>query len=591
MGAPKYTEHPTLSQDWQTVLSSRCSVSRQSAVLPSKLPSLQPLPPPHVSASPPYSSAGLSPPYSSVGLTPPYTALTGWIRQLLAQNQLTLAAIRSLGQQPRQVKADTATLQRKHRVEAVVHPQLKLEQPSLEALDRRIMQEFKKKQQEEAPETPPTPVSLKDPASGEYAESNPFGFIRYIDPPPNNELLDSSLEQEYDEQEMSSLLPRSLLDSCPSLLSLASKGEDQSAPWGRRLPPLHGSPPAPLRVTSDCPVQRPEKRALPPPRGHHSAPALNQRRKAAQRAPRKEVRDESPPDWISCFPKSPKPRRKAEVEGRKAAIPEDAYRKAPQAQRAPPLKYIDKTPSGDSLQLPYGPPVKLDYEDFSNSEVFRLRAAAGYASPQLPRRNKAVERPHSRIRSRSCSQLAVIPVEDAALLPRPSHTTELVAQVSAYPRRQEVRLAPVCTCDSRRSSDSGLADTVTCHSSHCPLGRSLQSVSSLGGAARPPPPARHCSCGAPLPPCSQYPPHYPGQQYPALHSLSLDQLPTSAPPPPQDPTAALSCGDLREPEQRQSEGNRWSKTKETYKTGLYAHWWLNASLQPISEEPGLSTQL
>jgi hypothetical protein len=28
----------------------------------------------------------------------------------------------------------------------------------------------------------------------------------------------------------------------------------------------------------------------------------------------------------------------------------------------------------------------------------------------------------------------------------------------------------------------------------------------------------------------------------------------------------------------------WQRTKETYKTGLYAHWWLNASLQPIWEE-------
>jgi hypothetical protein len=30
----------------------------------------------------------------------------------------------------------------------------------------------------------------------------------------------------------------------------------------------------------------------------------------------------------------------------------------------------------------------------------------------------------------------------------------------------------------------------------------------------------------------------------------------------------------------------WQRTKETYKSGLYAHWWLNASLQPIWEEPG-----
>ena len=29
---------------------------------------------------------------------------------------------------------------------------------------------------------------------------------------------------------------------------------------------------------------------------------------------------------------------------------------------------------------------------------------------------------------------------------------------------------------------------------------------------------------------------------------------------------------------------KWSRTKEIYKAGLYAHWWLNAALQPISEE-------
>lgn len=34
----------------------------------------------------------------------------------------------------------------------------------------------------------------------------------------------------------------------------------------------------------------------------------------------------------------------------------------------------------------------------------------------------------------------------------------------------------------------------------------------------------------------------------------------------------------------------WQRTKETYKSGLYAHWWLNASLQPIWEEPAFHTE-
>ena len=568
-------------QEWVTSLGQQVRAARQSCVLPSKLPSLQPLPPPHVRPT----------------LTPPYIHLTEWIRALLAQNQLSLEQIRSLRKPCRIISQSVSANPRKHKVEMVIYPQLKLQQPSLEALDKKIMQEFRKKQHPD--NGPEMLVSLKDPSR---PESNPFGFIRYMDKP--DEPIASSLSKSkyvedkreeivsYDNEDMTFLLPKSLLESCTtSVLSRQDTVESQEAssptpdaPWGRRLPPLHGSDPAPppMRVTSElASTGEPRCRVARPVAHASSAPVLSEKpdRPRRHKSPNPK-REESPPDWLSCFPKSPKPRRKAfsATKAEAAArIPEDAYKKAP--TRPPTMKYIDKTPSADSLNLPYCPPVKVDYENFSNSSLFNMQqqqaSNPGFMSPQLPRRNKTV-RPHSKIRSRSLgrtSQLAVIPVEDPSELPR-LHCTELVAEVASYPRRgqEEARGAPHCTCDSRRSSDSGLAD-IASHSEQCPLWRSLQSVTSLPGMRAPPTPStRQCSCGASLPP--------------AQHSLSLEQLPTTTPALTPDP--ALSCGNLSSEIQAPA---RWNRTKETYKTGLYAHWWLNASLQPISEEPHLSTQL
>ena len=561
-----------------TSLGQQVRAARQSCVLPSKLPSLQPLPPPHVRST----------------LTPPYIHLTEWIRALLAQNQLSLEQIRSL-RKPCRIGSQPLTNPRKHKVEMVIYPQLKLQQPSLEALDKKIMQEFRRKQHHEGPEML---ISLKDPNRPESTESNPFGFIRYMDKPdepPASPLLKTRYHEDtqeeitsFNNEDMTFLLPKSLLESCSSVVSRQDTIESHEAPslapdapWGRRLPPLHGTDSAspPLRVTSElgttsepCSI-----RVAHPPVAHaSSAPVLlgKQDRPTRYRSPNR-AREESPPDWLSCFPKSPKPRRKAfsATKAESAArIPEDAYKKA--ATRPPTMKYIDKTPSADSLNLPYCPPVKVDYEDFSNSSLFSTQqnTNSGFMSPQLPRRNKTA-RLHSKIRSRSlgrASQLAVIPVEDPSQLPR-LHCTELVAEVASYPRRQEEARAPHCTCDSRRSSDSGLAD-ISSHSEHCPLWRSLQSVTSLPGMRAPPAPlTRQCSCGANLPP--------------AQHSLSLEQLPTA---PALTPEPTLSCDNLSNEIQAPT---RWNRTKETYKTGLYAHWWLNASLQPISEEPHLSTQL
>jgi hypothetical protein len=86
-------------------------VCRESAaMLPSsKMMSVpHPLPPPHVS------------------LTPPYVQLTGWIRELLAANQLTLAQIKALRKPLRVVSAAAAATRgaptRVHRVECIIYP-------------------------------------------------------------------------------------------------------------------------------------------------------------------------------------------------------------------------------------------------------------------------------------------------------------------------------------------------------------------------------------------------------------------------------------------------------------------------------------
>ena len=65
--------------------------------------SVQPLPPPHVS------------------YTPPYVQLTAWIRQLLAANQLTFDQIKAL-RKPCRVVSKSVSNPRVHRVECVIYP-------------------------------------------------------------------------------------------------------------------------------------------------------------------------------------------------------------------------------------------------------------------------------------------------------------------------------------------------------------------------------------------------------------------------------------------------------------------------------------
>ena len=121
-------------------------------------------------------------------------------------------------------------------------------------------------------------------------------------------------------------------------------------------------------------------------------------------------------------------------------------------------------------------------------------------------------------------------------------------------------------CQSRRSTDSGLTD-MTGHSN------SSQSVTSPASVRE-----------------SRLQPRALTTSTQTLSSLD-STLATGSP-------HSKSVGDIilvktesqpalsQCPEERDSSGpaHNWSRTKEIYKTGLYAHWWLNASLTPISEE-------
>ena len=632
------------------------------------------------------------------------------------------------------VVSQSSARPRFHRVECVIYP------TKDESVIKKSVSEVKSEMNRSK-----SPVTLKEPSiqreSGS-TESNPFGFIHYIAPSdqsdkithnivvegedlitlvlPTSDNIESNNDEEmisYNDDEMTFLLPRSLLNS--SLESMCHSGTDNmlsqlgvshetdessspchpaylqpnAAPWGKRLPNYNDQFQSQqyvnyerYRVASEGyfgPQPSIARPAMPNMMHSNSLPLLNKSevrpRQSKQNNPAF-TKEESPPNWISCFP-SPKSKRKS------AKIPEDVYTKAVRSQDDSPIKYIDKTPSENSLNLPYCPPVKIDYENFSNSELFKLNRnitenERRVDSPKIPKR-----RAHSKIRSRSLSrtrtsQLAVIPIDDPSALEKPKqHYSQVVAHIDMYPT-QKSQQAARCTCDSRRSSDSGLADMLT-HADHCPLSPhstkgSSQSMSSIplfmspsssrlshissnhssnrhiykhhrppqGQVQTPtdlhqiseiPPPSpdrpprrtsaqcMQCTCSPNRQNDQQkchfnsidshmnatfHPPQYqytrsPTSNYPkrssnlpespldqerpphphltTLYSLSLDDIQN---PYRDQADQAFSCSDIPNtiPSQPIVPPAGWNRTKETYKTGLYAHWWLNASLQPITEE-------
>eukprot|EP00092_Neocalanus_flemingeri_P002012 GFUD01002145.1.p1 GENE.GFUD01002145.1~~GFUD01002145.1.p1 ORF type:complete len:1062 (+),score=232.76 GFUD01002145.1:94-3279(+) len=569
-------------QDWHEKITSQIRTSRQSAILPNKL-SVQPLPPPHVS-------------YTT---TPPYVQLTAWIRGLLAHNQLTPEHIKSMRKAVR-VVSQSVTKPRYHRVECVIYP------TEDDSVKKKTSSEYKSDVKHSK-----SPVTLKEPSVrmvSSSTESNPFGFIHYIAttdhknthnivvegedlitlvlPSDNIEINDDEEIISYHDDEMTFLLPRSLLNSSLESMSIfhsqndnlisqlgVSHETDESsspchpgmdtggAPWGKRLPNYNDQFQSQqfvnyerYRVASEG-YFGPHPNMVRPPVAtmlhSSSVPMLNKtqaRPRPRQGQSKQEIpaftKEESPPSWISCFP-SPKSKRKS------GKIPKDVYTKTVDDS---PIKYIDKTPSENSLNLPYCPPVQIDYEHFSNSELFNLNNTSmklnemRVDSPKIPKR-----RAHSKIRSRSLSrtrtsQLAVIPIDDSSTLEKPQqHYSQVVAQIEMYPNPKSPQLIR-CTCDSRRSSDSGLADMVT-HADHCPLYPHSTKGSSQSMASIPlhMSPVSPCSSGlsriSSNPSSSRQIYKHPKPQTPTdLHQISeIQQPPPTGPPPRRTSAQSIQC--------------------------------------------------
>ena len=668
--------------DWADKVTAQIRAARQSAVLPSKL-SVQPLPPPHVSVAPGVPGPGVTrvSPHYQCGHSPPYVALTAWIRENLAQNKLTFNHIKSLQRPPRVISESSASDQgRSHKVECVIYP-------SSSQLD--IISDTHHSLLDKAP------VVLKDP---QMSESNPFGYIHYIpsisDNSSEKDFLKSNIANEnedlitlvlppekedaesknkdaasYSEEDMTFLLPRSLLNSSTDSQSRTisrndtihsmgvSNETDESytvgvdfGPWGKKLPSTNQFEDDPTstepryRIASEGSYdnrQKPSSKAQIVQ--SLSAPVLN---KASGSRPRgvkvhcKHQRDfqkeESPPDWLSCFA-SPKTRKKH------FQRPDDVYSKSSTRsvsschKSQSPIKYIDKTPSENSLDLPYCPPVKLDYEQFAQLDYLSSSKGQRKISTSLSQRSvsKSQSRSGSRSRGRA-SELAVIPVSDQAELfaipetpvsPRPvrKHRSQVVAQIGVYPRPPGSRSR--CVCDSRRSSDSGLAD-MTRHQGGCPQGSlvsglqtplspTLSRQSRLNSAQTSPSQIRRgetretretrdsvytcpsvstsLASGDSTQTCNST--DFTLKQ-PRPHRLHESKSEKNLSERPQlDTQLSVSLEDVKICDEEKNTENaftdcpspvvkspQWSRTKEIYTTGLYAHWWLNASLQPISEE-------
>ena len=684
--------------DWAERINAQIRAARQSAVLPSKL-SVQPVPPPHVSVAPRGPGPGHTNYYYAH--TPPYVGFTAWIRESLATKKLTLNHIKSLQRPARVTSESSASGQgRSHKVECVIYPSTSQLNTLSDAGDSLLDK---------------SPVVLKDPQT---TESNPFGYIHYISSVSDNcsekDFQKSTIAKEnivpsvkkneistrgdsvcYNEEDMARLLPRSLLHSSSdsqsrsisrndTIHSMGVSNETEESfnpgvdigPWGKKLPPTNQFDYDPMRKDSRFRIssdgyynQRQKESTKTKLVQSFSAPVLNKAPEARTRKVKVKVqskhqrdflKEESPPDWLSCF-SSPRPRRKH------YRRPQDVYSKSSSSSDSLPLspqcsiKYIDKTPSENSLNLPYCPPVKLDYEQFSQLDYLspskdpRKKSASSspaFEGKRESRRNSRTDRP----------ELAVIPVCDQTELPvspRPvrKHRSQVVAQIGMYPSHtghqshtglDDSKTPPVhrrCVCDSRRSSDSGLADMTGLHQRGCPQGSqpgiqctdvqtsgppgSLSGIqtnlsptmsrqSRLNSAQTSPSTARRgvtrdtrvsvCTCGgANTSLASGYSTqtcnsldsrlnaittHHRSQRLKESKSeKSFYEKPTM------DSQKSVSLNDVKMCDKKTDNASsnppsaspvikspQWRRTKEIYTTGLYAHWFLNTTLQPISEE-------
>ena len=517
-------------------LQGQIRMCRQSAILPNKM-WVQPLPPPHVS------------------YTPPYVQLTAWIRQLLAANQLTFDQIKAL-RKPFRVVSKSVSNPRVHRVECVIYPStaymdneteneapspISRLEPSLCVEDQSdiISLRDKESNQEERKQYTVEPradngvlIEEDDLITLVLSGSEPGNEEEEYVPYPDEEYVP------YNEDEMMYLLPKALLQT-PSLQSsryasvMGTSGESEytpspnprwsenqagnsfypattkNAPWGKRLPVQdelwYGKDDHLRRLENKFNTRestRPDYRthraasdgyyqSAPPPSAiHHcrSVPEFTKRpadKSTARLNDSDSDRDtESPPNWISCFT-SPRSKRKNRSKGKRESNPKTES----------PIRYIDDSTPDCSVDNLYSSPILSSYEALSKHEGFQ-RPSSRSARPTTVKGVKRKSRSLSRNR-RSCDiELAVIPVREMESLDLqtttvgtgPANVSAVVADVHPVPSqtpcctRAPQPPASRCICDSRRSSDSGLAD-VSAHVNVCPLSPlgkgSLQSMGSL----------------------------------------------------------------------------------------------------------------
>ncbi len=688
---------------------------------------------------------------------------------------------------------------------------------------------------------PVTPVILEDPGN-----NNPFGFIHYINSSTDESTDHMIVEDEdiitlvlpgsqspgveeeeeyipYSDENMLFLLPRSLLRSTSELSSrlpsepgdnilfnplrekpthwtdeyesnywgvheLHPGPENNQGNWGKRLPRQEG-------WSVSCDQQRVASAGYYPEpiyakiKHSRSVPSISNKQKTQENIVDSDSSDrdtESPPNWISCFT-SPKSRRKVKKNSTNSSTSTNLSASRKQIS---PIRFIDETPSDSSIDNLYCSPRLVDYEEFSQPEMFpRSRSSKYQTVKSIKRKSRSLSRSrlsrdrtgletsqqqygdHSRTRQTPDSvkeRLRHTPdsafdgsnhnkeinqtkfnrdsdLNTSKLTPNndinrtlqgkgnnirteqfrnsdinrsrltfnndlnmikntniidqnkkqdenPQETirSRVTAEIHHYqPPPYQSPPAVRCTCDSRRSSDSGLAD-VSSHAEICPFSPlskgSLQSVTSIHQYPSSPRLSRFSSRGiysatssriqvhqethntqfSSEPGKTIYSPLHPGssrslnqfssssspqaqptrcscgqeQEYqafyqpqtsssfnnnnrisgsprtqkklqfsgpiPSQHSVSLDDLGYSLPRYSQS-DQALSCIDLHtqtwstksEPEpdvinprpkfytehtMLSTNEPTWSRTKVNYKSGVYAHWWMNTSLQPIREE-------
>ena len=417
----------TECEDWHEKILEQIRSSRQSTVLPSKL-SVQPTPPPHVSHS----------------SSPPFSALTGWIREMISADRLTHHQVRSL--QKYDIKPCS------HRVESTMNTEFSSSSPVL------------------------------------LIEPNPFGYIHYMPSCSSNE---SKINLLVGREDVTSIVPEEV-SSAGNAYSSELVPSKYQAQWGRRLPFNNQlSVDKRFSIASDG-FKRDRDYAdnndtariivSDPPIGR-----LTRKEKRKKYEKKKGItlrKEDSPPYWISCFPSQKNKYNKFHDDVQSKSSFHTKKNKSS-------MKFIDRTPSADSFNLPYCSPVKLDYENFSRVDLL-----------------KGSKQEFHREKSSSCeNDNTPIPNQWSEYLKEKAELSS--SQLIAIPLFEQ----PSLICHDRKPPGDIILSKTDSH-----------------------------------------------KNFPENHEED------------------------RVVSEKSQASNICARTKQIFKTGLYAHWWLNASLPPISDE-------